>query len=348
MGCLGSKEDKDSSKEETQEKPTYSWQKRARIDPKDYTISDVTGETVGKLPGEINGQQFIIQNCQDCSIFILDHTDTITVDDCINCRIVIGPCRGSVFFRDCKDCKVVVACQQFRTRDCKKMDFFLCCATQPIIESSSGMKFACYQYFYPELEGQFEAAGLSIFNNNWSKIYDFTPAAGETTWSILPEDASAHLEDCVPLPDNDRFSSIQIFTDANKSVIPSTLGTRRKPFDESCLVVFFHDDNVKKSVKELLYEQRHKRSCVLVQTKEITMRPEDVARVFQSEDFSAAAQKGPVIGLEFNSNDCVRVTNDAVTSICRDSLSNIYVSSSPQKASQDIDAFYNFVDMSMN
>jgi len=57
---------------------------------------------------------------------------------------------------------------------------------------------------------------------------------------------------------------------------------------------------------------------------------------------------GPVIGLEFNSNDCVRVTNDAVTSICRDSLSNIYVSSSPQKASQDIDAFYNFVDMSMN
>lgn len=24
----------------------------------------MTGETVGKLPGEINGQQFIIQNCQ--------------------------------------------------------------------------------------------------------------------------------------------------------------------------------------------------------------------------------------------------------------------------------------------
>ena len=42
----------------------------------------------------------------------------------------------------------------FRTRDCKKMEFFLCCATQPIIESSSGMKFACYQYYYPELEGE--------------------------------------------------------------------------------------------------------------------------------------------------------------------------------------------------
>ena len=41
-----------------------------------------------------------------------------------------------------------------RTRDCKKMDFFLCCATQPIIESSSAMKFACFQFFYPELEGE--------------------------------------------------------------------------------------------------------------------------------------------------------------------------------------------------
>ena len=34
---------------------------------------------------------------------------------------------------------------------------------------------------------QFAAAGLSVYNNNWSNIYDFTPAAGERTWSLLPE-----------------------------------------------------------------------------------------------------------------------------------------------------------------
>lgn len=346
MGCLGSKEDKDSNGEKTEEKPTYSWDKRAKLDPKDYSISNVTGETVGKLPGEINGQQFIIQNCQGCNIFILDHTDSVTIDDCINCRIVLGPCGGSVFFRDCKDCKVVVACQQFRTRDCKKMDFFLCCATQPIIESSSGMKFACYQYFYPELEGQFDAARLSIFNNNWSKLYDFTPAAGETTWSLLPEDTSARVEDHIPLPDTEKFSNVQIKSDEHFSVIPKTLGTRRKPFDESCLVVFFHKDNVRKIIKQLLHEQTQ-RSCVLVQTKEINMKPEDVSRIFQSEDYSAAAQQGPAIGLEFNSSDCVRITTEAVRSLCRDSLSSIYISPNPMKASQDIDAFYNFVDMSM-
>ena len=35
--------------------------------------------------------------------------------------------------------------------------------------------------------GQFEAAKLSVFNNNWGNIHDYTPAAGERTWSLLPE-----------------------------------------------------------------------------------------------------------------------------------------------------------------
>ncbi|XP_020626474.1 protein XRP2-like [Orbicella faveolata] len=402
MGCLGSKEDKDS-KEEPNEKPTFSWEKRQRLDPKDYTIGDLTGETVAKMPGEINGQQFIIQNNKNCNIFIMDHTDTVTIDDCINCQLFIGPCAGSVFFRDCQDCKVVVACQQFRTRDCKKMDFFLCCATQPIIESSSAMKFACFQFFYPELEGQFEAAKLSVFNNNWGNIHDYTPAAGERTWSLLPEvtiyqkffllilllcfiiihsvffrdcqdckvvvacqqfrtrdckkmdfflccatqpiiesssamkfacfqffypelegqfeaaklsvfnnnwgnihdytpaagertwsllpeAASTHVHEYVDVPD--QLSDRNISTSETMSVIPLTLGTRRKPFDESCLVVFFHDNNTKANIRGLLVEQEHKRSQVLVQTKEVTMKPEDVARIFGSEDYKIAADKG--------------------------------------------------------
>ena len=63
---------------------------------------------------------------------------------------------------------------------------------------------------------------------------------------------------------------------------------------------------------------------------------------------SLISSLGPVIGLEFNGNNCVQATNDAVKEVCSGSLSNIYVSSSSEKASQDIDAFYNFVDMSMN
>ena len=60
----------------------------------------------------------------------------------------------SVFIRDCKDCKFMLSCQQFRTRDCQRIDVFLSCVSQPIIEASTGMKFGCYQFSYPELESE--------------------------------------------------------------------------------------------------------------------------------------------------------------------------------------------------
>lgn len=54
----------------------------------------------------------------------------------------------SVFIRDCKNCTVVVACQQFRTRDCSGCTFFLFSSTQPVIESSADLRFACYTLDY--------------------------------------------------------------------------------------------------------------------------------------------------------------------------------------------------------
>ena len=37
---------------------------RPKIDPKDITIEELKGETVGRLPGTINGTEFIIRNCE--------------------------------------------------------------------------------------------------------------------------------------------------------------------------------------------------------------------------------------------------------------------------------------------
>lgn len=81
----------------------------------------------------------------------------------------------------------MVACQQFRTRDCRHLTIFLHCATQPIIESSTHMRFACLQWDYPELNSQYSAVGLSLFNNAWSKIYDFTPTESQQNFTLLPE-----------------------------------------------------------------------------------------------------------------------------------------------------------------
>ncbi|KAI2663660.1 Protein XRP2 [Labeo rohita] len=288
----------------------YSWDKREKVDPKDFMLTGLKNETVGRLPGKLDGQQFVIQDCENCNIYVFDHSATITIDDCVNCRIMLGPIKGSVFFRDCKDIKCVVACQQFRTRDCKKMDVFLCCATQPIIESSTGMKFGCFQYYYPELAFHFKDAGLSIFNNNWSNIHDFTPVSGETNWSLLPEDAA--VLEYVPLPDPEsEFKSVRISTEASRSIVPLTKG------------------------------------FVLIQTKEVSMRPEDVNRVFQNnaESLTEWITKGPVVALELN--------GDGVVEACRaiaDEMFNgtkLFVSESKNTSSRDVDNFFNFADMQM-
>lgn len=47
-----------------------------------------------KRKGDICGQQFIIENCQNSVLLVLDALDSVTIDDCKSCVIVLGPCSG--------------------------------------------------------------------------------------------------------------------------------------------------------------------------------------------------------------------------------------------------------------
>ena len=62
-------------------------------------------------PGTINGQQFVIDRCEDCEIYILDECDSLMIDDCVRCKIVVGPTTGSIFMRDCSYCTCVFMCR---------------------------------------------------------------------------------------------------------------------------------------------------------------------------------------------------------------------------------------------
>lgn len=64
------------------------------MDPKDFTIENLTTGTVVRKPASVNGQQFIIQNCSNANICIFDHTATVTVDECSDCVIFLGPTKG--------------------------------------------------------------------------------------------------------------------------------------------------------------------------------------------------------------------------------------------------------------
>lgn len=127
---------------------TYPWDNRPKLDPKDFMFMKLTSGVHIKAPGSVNGQQFIIDSCENCDLYVLDHTAQVTIDDCKNCRIFIGPTEASIFIRDCEDCKCVFICRQFRTRDIQNVDISLHCATRPVIETSKGLRFGCYGAHY--------------------------------------------------------------------------------------------------------------------------------------------------------------------------------------------------------
>ncbi|XP_052243541.1 protein XRP2-like isoform X2 [Dreissena polymorpha] len=325
----------------------FTRDKRPKVDVSSYMFDGLKGETVGKLPGSLNGTQFIIQNCENCNIYIFDHTSTVTVDDCVNCNIFIGPIKTSIFIRDCTGCKFVLACQQFRLRDCHKLDAFLCCATQPIIESSSGVRLACYSYYYPELAVQFREAGLSVFNNNWSNIHDFTQDATETHYTLLPEDSK--VEDFVPLPTGEMFEPMHIDLNLDKSVVPRSMGNRRKTSDESCLVVFFYGGNSQERALSFIDGMRQTHpECVLVQTKELKMQSNDAQRVFGTDLYKEAVSRGLVIGLEYNGEHSIQVCQEVVMTTAAGSTGLVFVSQSRESAQQQIHNYYDFADMQMS
>ena len=131
----------------------YSWSNRNVEDGTRFIIANEIDSSTVRLPSEIDGQQFTIQNCKQAIICLFDHSNTIMVDDCIDCTFFIGPVKGSIAVRNCDDCRFMSASQQFRIRDCKRVDLFLYCETQPAMESCSQLQFGCFSANYNGLEG---------------------------------------------------------------------------------------------------------------------------------------------------------------------------------------------------
>ncbi|XP_038052962.1 protein XRP2-like isoform X2 [Patiria miniata] len=318
--------------------------RKDRPDPKDFKLEDLNGETVGRVPGKVNGQQFVIKNCQNCNIYIFDHSATITVDKCLDCKIFLGPIKGSVFLRNCTSCKCVIACQQFRSRDCKSIDVFLHCGSQPIIEASTKMRFGCFQCHYPELPDQFSKSGLSPYRNTWDNIHDFSPMPDERNWSLLPDDAK--VEDYVPMPTTEEFQDLKLSTSVDDSVVPLTLGGTKQKGSESSLVVFFKDSSSEEKLRQFLKDMRQEGSCSLARTTEIEIDVGTAARILgEDERYAKAVTNGAVVGLEFNGTDTAQTCQRVAQPLVGDSV--VFIPESSEVGSRSVEAWNSQVEAQM-
>ena len=48
-----------------------------KLDRKNFMFTDKKNETLIKKKGDLNGLNFKIRNLQDCTVFLLDHTNGV-------------------------------------------------------------------------------------------------------------------------------------------------------------------------------------------------------------------------------------------------------------------------------
>lgn len=65
--------------------------------------------------------------------------------------------------------------------------------TDPILESSSNIKYYCANYVYPELLHQMDKCKMSIWNNAWSDQFDFTPGQ-KSNFELVDSDSSNFID----------------------------------------------------------------------------------------------------------------------------------------------------------
>ncbi len=159
-----------------------------------YTFRDKQSATLVKQPGSILGQPFVIDNCQSSEILLLDYCDQVQIDDVRDSKVFIGASSGSVFVRNCKNCTFTVACGQLRTRDCGNVTFNLYCKTEPVIETSTDMRFGPFNGAYPGHEKDMLLADLDPSINKWQSVYDFNdPSETGENWRLLEPEEQDNL-----------------------------------------------------------------------------------------------------------------------------------------------------------
>lgn len=62
-------------------------------------------------------------------------------------------------------------------------------------QETKNFSVGCFQFpGYFQLRSQFDSAGLSVFDNRWSEIHNFTPSTGTFVLMSLEEEANTSLK----------------------------------------------------------------------------------------------------------------------------------------------------------
>lgn len=136
----------------------------------------------------VNKNDVMLSDLTRCTIKIYGTPSTLHMVNLKHCTILVGPVASSVFIHDCAQCTFAFACQQLRLHSSIDCTFYLHVTSRAIIEDSTKIRVAPYNWTYDDQSSHYNLAGLDTKTNNWDCVDDFNWLSYEKhspNWSIL-------------------------------------------------------------------------------------------------------------------------------------------------------------------
>ena len=124
-------------------------------------------ETLFKLPGEIDGQQFQIRDLENCSVYLLDHSSEVTITRCKGTKFFIGPVKSQAKIKNCQTCEITVVSQNISLEQITNSQINFHSSKDPEISDCQSLTFAPYNFKYSYLKSHAEIAGILGQQSSW-------------------------------------------------------------------------------------------------------------------------------------------------------------------------------------
>eukprot|EP00887_Chlorella_sp_A99_P006717 scaffold3.g6717.t1 len=152
-------------------------------------IRGLVGQTVVHRCSSDGTEDCTLSDMRDCTVFLIGSIAALFAHRLHGCRLYTGPVAGATFVEDAVGCTLMLASLQVRIHAANGCDLYLRLRSHPIIEHSSGLRFAPYAFSYPGSEEDLAAQGLETDSGRWAEVHDFgwLRATPSPNWNILPE-----------------------------------------------------------------------------------------------------------------------------------------------------------------
>jgi hypothetical protein len=168
----------------------------------DRVISGLRGQVIKLTSSDFQESEDVtLTDLQDCTVHLqsVHPLGALFVHNLTRCTLVGGPVAGALHVENLMDCKIYAVSRQVRIHSAENCDFYLKVRSGPIIEFSTGLRFAPLGAAEalldnPESADHFNIQGLEDTTDHtsteWADVQDFgwLRASASPNWSILPKE----------------------------------------------------------------------------------------------------------------------------------------------------------------